>query len=292
MRRFTAYLLAIVACGIFATPAVRAADKPPAYDRVYVFGDSYSDIGAGYLDGNGPTAVAYLAERLGLKLVPSTAPDANGGSLDFAVSGAQTGSGKGFKVEDAFIGFGMHNQVEDFASRVSTHAVSFKPETTLFFLAGGLNDGNLTSETTVANLEGEIRALYGLGGRRFAVALMPTAIPNFSAVGKRLNPELARIPSAMMQELHGAQVYLSHWGPFFDEVMLHPAQYGIENTTQACAGRKIFHEDATPCAAPQAYFYYHKGHPSTAVHKVVGDMLYNEISGDGTPAPGAKFGAK
>src|SRR3954447_13996308 len=32
-------------------------------DRLYVFGDSYSDIGEGYLDGDGPTAVAYLAKR-------------------------------------------------------------------------------------------------------------------------------------------------------------------------------------------------------------------------------------
>jgi phospholipase/lecithinase/hemolysin len=55
---------------------------------MYVFGDSYSDIGEGYLDGNGPTAVAYLAERLGFKLYPSNTADVRGKSLDYAVSGA------------------------------------------------------------------------------------------------------------------------------------------------------------------------------------------------------------
>jgi hypothetical protein len=67
------------------------------FTRIYVFGDSYCDTGAGYLDGNGPTAVAYLAERLGLKLALPNDRDANTLSLNFAVSGAQTGRGEGRK---------------------------------------------------------------------------------------------------------------------------------------------------------------------------------------------------
>jgi phospholipase/lecithinase/hemolysin len=56
-----------------------------------------------------------------------------------------------------------------------------------------------------------------------------------------------------------------------------PSDYGIENTKDACAGRAIFDEDATPCAKPSAYYYYHAGHPSTAVHKMVGEKVYAEI---------------
>src|SRR3954463_337639 len=82
------------------------------YDRIYVFGDSYSDTGAGYLDGNGPTAVAYLAERLGIPLLPSNDSKADGKSLNFAVSGAGTGSGPGRRVKDAFLSLGMRNQVD------------------------------------------------------------------------------------------------------------------------------------------------------------------------------------
>ena len=48
------------------------------YARLYVFGDSYSDIGAGYIDGNGPTAVAYLGWLMGLQVAPSKAADAGG----------------------------------------------------------------------------------------------------------------------------------------------------------------------------------------------------------------------
>ena len=276
-------LTVVVTFTALLAPAVAQTTKPAPVQRMYVFGDSYSDIGEGYLDGNGPTAVAYLAQRLGFNLVPSNAADIANQSLDFAISGAQTGSGLGRKTEGALIGYGMRNQVDDFAAKVNAHAITFDPKATLFFIAGGLNDRNLTSATTVANLTGEIKTLYGLGARRFAVALLPTAIPAFSAVGKRLNPELAHIPDDLSPQLAGTQIYLSHWGPFYDEVMLHAAEYGITNTTDACAGREIFHQDATPCASPGTYFYYHSGHPSTATHKIVGDKLYEELQHEANP---------
>jgi acetyl esterase/lipase/phospholipase/lecithinase/hemolysin len=249
--------------------------------RLYVFGDSYSDGGAGYVDGNGPTAVAYLARRLGFELKPPTDVSVTTDSLNFAVSGARTGSGAGNKIKDALLGRGMMEQVDDFIARVQSRRIVFDPETTLFFLAGGLNDARLPGAETVANLETEIRKLHAAGARRFRVALLPTAIPAFSAVGSRLNPELRRIPDEIKAQLPDARIALSNWGPFFDEVMRNPSRYGIENTTDKCAGRAIFGEDTTPCPTPAVFYYYHSGHPSTAVHKVVGDKLYDEVAGGG-----------
>ncbi len=268
-----------LSCITCLSSAIGQTTKPAPVHRLYVFGDSYSDIGAGYIDGNGPTAVAYFAQHLGLKLLPANAADIAGQSLDFAVSGARTGIGDGKRTGDILLGYGMRNQVDDFAAKVNSHAISFDPATTLFYFAGGLNDRTLASETTIANLTGEIRTLYALGARRFAVALLPTAIPAFSAVGKRLNPELARIPNELSPQLAGSQIALSHWGSFYDDVIQNPAQYGIRNTTDTCAGRAIHHEDTTPCATPETYFYYHSGHPSTATHKIVGDKLYEEFQG-------------
>lgn len=247
------------------------------FERLYVFGDSYSDTGAGYVDGNGPTAVAYLARHLGFELLPANDPKTSpASSLNFAVSGAQTGRGEGRKVGSALLGYGMQNQVDDFASLVAGKKAAFDASRTLFFLAGGLNDRRLPSETTVANLKGEIRRLYALGGRHFLVAVLPEAIPNFSDVGKRLNPELEKIPAELAKELPGIHITNSGWGRYLDDVMRNPAKYGITNTTDKCAGRAIFSEDATPCATPDAYYYYHSGHPSTAVHKFTGAKLYEE----------------
>jgi len=171
----------------------------------------------------------------------------------------------------------MMDQVDDFAARVKNRQVEFDAKTTVFFLAGGLNDGRLQSAETLGNLEAEIRKLYEAGARRFRVALLPATIPGFSKVGLRLNPELRAIPPEIKQQLPEAEIKLSNWGGFFDEVMRNPSRYGIENTTDRCAGRALFDEDTKPCARPSAYFYYHAEHPSTAVHKVVGDKLYEEL---------------
>jgi hypothetical protein len=100
-------------------------------------GDSYSDIGAGHIDGNGPTAVAYLGWLMGLKVTSSKAVDATDKSLVFAVSGAGTGEGEGRRVKDALLGYGMLNQVRDFAARVKSGSIAFDPQTTLFSWPAG-----------------------------------------------------------------------------------------------------------------------------------------------------------
>ena len=53
-------LLALAVVSPLSAQSSTTAGPTTRYSRLYVFGDSYSDIGAGYIDGNGPTAVAYL----------------------------------------------------------------------------------------------------------------------------------------------------------------------------------------------------------------------------------------
>ncbi|MBB5063465.1 SGNH/GDSL hydrolase family protein [Granulicella mallensis] len=263
------------ALGLFLFCHVAFAAKPPK--RLYVFGDSYSDIGRGWVDSDGPTAVAYLAKRLGLTMVASNAPNSAGKSLNFAVSGAPSGENPGQAVPHGWLGLGMKNQVSEFVAMVHSGAVSFDPETTLFFLAGGLNDHSLSTEQTVANLEGEIDSLYAVGARRFSVAILPEKIPAFRPVAVRLNPALRKIPTEIGPKLKGAEVRTSQWGAFFDVILENPSKYGFTDVTNQCAGRSIFNEDTTPCATPATHFYYHEAHPSTAASKVVGDMLYDEL---------------
>jgi phospholipase/lecithinase/hemolysin len=265
----------VLLCGVVAVGVAQTAK----IDRMYVFGDSYSDIGEGYLDGNGPTAVAYLAERLGFKLWPSNTADVKGKSLDYAVSGAQSGSGAGRRLQAALLGYGMQNQVADFTAKVNSKEIGFDPATTLFVLAGGLNDGGLPAGSTAANEKDEIRKLYALGARQFAVALLTTEIPGFGVTGRKINPTLDTIPAELMPELKGAEIRLSHWGMFYDEVLRHPEQYGITNVKDACSGRAIFSQVVMPCATPQTYYYYHAAHPSTVTHKAVGEKMFAEIMG-------------
>jgi phospholipase/lecithinase/hemolysin len=266
------------------SPAVAAPAAPTTrFTRLYVFGDSYSDIGAGYIDGNGPTAVAYLAWLMGLPVAPGKATGAADRSLVFAVSGAGTGEGEGRQVKDARLGYGMLNQVRDFAARVKAGQITFDPDTTLFFLAGGLNDGRRETSVTLDHLRQQLKTLRELGGRHVTIARLPTKIPQFAAVGRRLNPayeQFVREEAAAP----GGDLWLNGWGAAFDDVMDHPAANGIVNTTGACAGRAIFGQDATPIGDPSTFFFYHEGHPSTAVHRIVGKKLFDEIAARRPPA--------
>jgi cholinesterase len=254
---------------------LHAQSRP--YTQLYVFGDSYSDSGAGYIDSDGPTAVVYLAERLGIPFTYYGASRSNGKGLNFAVSGAKTGEGAGRRYpQGGLLGFGMKNQVDEFAELLKSGEIKFDPARTMFFLAGGLNDRSSPEGYTRANLEAEIDTLYGLGARRFMVALLPTKIPAFATAGTQFNPELAKIPADERAKHADIRISNSDWGAFFDEVITNPAKYGLTDTTTTCAGRALKDENPDPCLSPQTHFYYHASHPSTAAHKAVGDMLYSE----------------
>jgi phospholipase/lecithinase/hemolysin len=247
------------------------------YSMLYVFGDSYSDSGSGYLDSNGPTAVAYLAQRLHIPFTYFGDPNSKGKGLNFAVSGAKSGAGEGIHYEHGeMLSLGMMNQVDEFDTLLKFGAIKFDPKQTMFFFAGGLNDRPLADGVTVANIEAEIENLYALGARRFMVALLPVKIPSFASAGQRFNPQLTTIPADMRSKHPDIEISNSNWGMFFDEVIENPAKYGITDITSKCAGRVLRNEDPTPCASPETHYFYHGGHPSTAVHKAVGDMLFAE----------------
>jgi len=275
--------LALAALLVLALPALAQTAAPRAnphpYAMLYVFGDSYSDSGSGYVDTNGPTAVVYLARRLGIPFTFYGDPlytETHG--LNLAISGAQTGAGYGRRYPTGeMLSIGMRNQVDNFVTFLKQNFIPpIDAANTMFFFAGGLNDRGKPAGYTRTNIEGEIDTLYAAGARRFMVALLPTKIPQFATAGEQFNPELALIPAEERAKHPDIRIANSNWGPFFDEVITNPAKYGLTDTTHPCAGRFIHHEDTTPCASPETHFFYHDGHPSTAAHRAVGDMLYTE----------------
>ena len=255
---------------------------PPAnshsYTMLYVFGDSYSDSGSGYVDSNGPTAVVYLAQHLGIPFTYYGDPASTGKGLNFAVSGASSGEGGGRRFPTGpILAFGMKNQVENFLQFSKTKSIAkIDPDNTMFFFAGGLNDGSKPEGFIRTNIEPEIESLYDLGARRFMIALLPTKITAFAAAGTKANLELARIPEEERAKHPGIRIANSNWGPFFDEVLTNPAKYGITDTTTECAQRSFTDKPVQECPSPDTHFYYHSSHPSTATHRIVGDMLYQE----------------
>src|SRR5271154_3805838 len=129
------------ACIVLAVSAACAQADGRTWPALYSFGDSYTDSGAGYVDGNGPTAVAYLASSLGIAFTYAGDPKSSGKSLNFAVSGARTGRSEGVKmrpaaaacgIDEVLIRRGIRSQVDDFVRRASSGSLRFDPDATLF----------------------------------------------------------------------------------------------------------------------------------------------------------------
>jgi phospholipase/lecithinase/hemolysin len=272
--------ICLTAATVFLTvTSLIAQTKAPPYTMLYVFGDSYSDSGSGYSDTNGLTAVAYLAQNLHIPFTYYGDPKySKTQGLNFAISGAGSGTGAGRRYPTGeMLGIGMKNQVDEFIAFTKTNDIpKIDSDNTMFFFAGGLNDRGHPEGYTRTNIEAEIDEMYDIGARRFMVALLPTKIPQFASAGTTINPDLSKIVDEEKAKHPDIRIAMSNWGGFLDEVMTNPAKYGITDTTHPCAGRNIHHEDTTPCATPDTHFFYHEGHPSMAVHKAVGQMLYQE----------------
>lgn len=285
-RAIATFLLAgLLALQLPAASPVASMRQP--YDRLYVFGDSYSDSGAGLRSTNGETAVERLADRLGAGFTHARDPRANATGINFAVAGASTGAHAGREIGGRWLLVGMQNQVDDFVSRVREGAVHFDPEATLFFIAGGLNDAGLPTEATITHLTRQVEQLHGVGARHVSLALLPTRIPAFAEQGRRLNPAYRALVPVLRRRL-GIDVRLNRFGPYLDAVHAHPRRYGITEVTGACAANPVFDPPMATCADPARHFYYYSDHPSAVVNRVVGDRLYAEIAGSAADQPASR----
>jgi hypothetical protein len=154
----------------------------------------------------------------------------------------------------------MKNQIESFVRYSKSGAIpKIDAANTMFFFAGGLNDGRRPDGFVRTNIESEIDALYDLGARRFMVAILPTKIPQFAAAGRRVNPELEKIPGEERAKHPDMRIANSQWGSFFDEVITNPAKFGLTDTATPCSDRPFGTQKITTCTNPDAYFFYHEG---------------------------------
>jgi hypothetical protein len=243
-----------------------------SWRTLYAFGDSYSDCGAGYLDCNGQPAIVVAAARLGLRMMTPRCTFDPRSSIDFATSGADTSDAE-YSVRGAWTARGVRRQVADFAELASRSKSSFDPDNALFFIAAGINDGELL---TLDNLEFASEELFAAGARHIALAVLPT-FPAAGGVGRRVNNSMEDLVHRLESAKPGLRTYLSQWGALFDLVWRNASDFGFADVVNPCAGRAVFGEDPTPAGDPDTHFFYHDSHPSARVHELVGELLATEL---------------
>jgi phospholipase/lecithinase/hemolysin len=262
---------------VAASPIAHAAP----FNDLFVFGDSYSDTGAFFAGANGPTAVGYLAQDLGITLTTSQNPNPGTSGVNFAESGARVAVGP---MPPATHPLSLTQQVAEFQNYATSGALTFDPDTSLFMLLGGLNDHTAPASGITAATAAQVSQLYALGARRIEIGLLPNLSPVFADSAGNLNPAYTALVPQLQAQFPDAQITLSNWGPFYESVLSNASQYGFTNTD--IAGCYNFTTNTQTCTTPDSYYFYYPSHPSTAVDRTVGlDLAQEALALQAVPEP-------
>ncbi len=288
----------ILACLAFLSIAARAA--LPAYTAIYVFGDSYSDVGnvflatgglepaAPYYNGrfsNGPIWVDQVAGALGLPLFPYL--DTVDKGTDYAVGGA-------WVTQPQTI---LSQTVPDVPQQVliylAAHGNKADPKA-LYIIQGGGNDilGNLGSGIKAQTLGFQIALgistsellLRQAGARNFiipnlfnagllpAAQLSPATVAFATAASTATNQSLTSLLVLEML-LQGVRIQRIDVFTLMQAVQTAPAHFGFTNVTAPC-----FISPSTECSDPVHNFFWDSYHPTEFGHAFFAVTVINALS--------------
>jgi thermolabile hemolysin len=246
-------------------------------DRLYVFGDSLSDVGnvfratggtvpaPPYFEGrhsNGKVWVEALAAKLNLS---------SDRVQNFAWGGATTGEN------------GL-NQVPGVLAQVKTFIKKqpkIEPQALVVVWVGS-NDYLFSSETptvSIDNLEQSLQALLKTGTKRLLVANLPDLGKLPATRGREASQKLTDFAIAYNQalkeivaQLQRPDLAIAELDVFsiYQTAIQNPNQFGFTNVTNACLGT------ATNC---DRFLFWDGIHPTTAAHKVLGDLAFEQVKG-------------
>ena len=124
-----------------------------------------------------PLWAGYLAQDFNITLTTSKNADPGTDGVNFAESGARVDPIPAPTRQPR----SLTQQVAEFQNYVDNDEVTFNPDLTLFYLAGGLNDTHKsTPPKSTQRRTAQITTLYSLGARIFEIALLPQDVPAFT----------------------------------------------------------------------------------------------------------------
>jgi len=250
--------------GSLILTSIAAAEQAPHYSNLFVFGDSYCDVGNLHSPSppyyqsrwsNGPLWVEHIAGFLG---VPPLTPSSTGGT-NYAWDGAA--------VTEASFTPSIPQQVERY---LSDHGGKADPDA-FFILEGGINDIVQTSFTDpeelgyqialgLANSEQRLRdagARHILITNLFDVGLLPAAA-NISSLATAAATAANKYLDILLpadERREGVHILRFNLFALVNAIGRDPAHLGFTNVTDAC-------KTTTLCADPDHWFFFDDTHPS------------------------------
>jgi phospholipase/lecithinase/hemolysin len=276
------------------------------FDQLVVFGDSLSDTGnlfqalggafppsPPFFNGrfsNGPLWLEYLAPELGLQPSQIT---------NFAFSGATSGRGNIASLsagQDLGQLPGVLDQVDLFAGQLAATGQSANPNA-LYVVWGGANDFlTLPQDTTdaiqsvidsVENVAQAVTTLAGVGARTIVVPNLADLGVTPLATARNLNTQ-ARVFSTVFNVLLqgtlgdleqdlGIDIVQVDVFSLSQALATRPSEFGFTNVTDP-----LFQQPTLPVDA-FTFAFADDFHPTTTVHRLIGDTVKRSLS---QPTPG------
>lgn len=282
------------------------------YDKIYVFGDSFSDTSnvfnatnnvippsPPYFNGrfsNGPVWVEYLASDLGLTFNSKT---------NFAFGGATTG------FENIGLGSlpGLQQQINSF-----TAANRSADPNSLYIIWAGTNDYvnyffNAVPEPTqvVTNLLVVVKSLAEVGAKDIMVVNQPDlgkfpVTKGSSQISSLLSTFTSTHNSSLSANLSFLKQQLSpdiniiplDVNSLFNRVIAHPKEFGFTNVTNSCIGDlsviRINLPTQSITCTPDQFLFWDQIHPTTATHKLVGELAFSALQSASVPESSTVLG--
>ena len=303
----------IFATGIFILsllfPLKVSAQK---YSEIYVFGDSLSDTGnvfnatnrvippnQSYFNGrfsNGLVWVEYLASDLGLTFNPKT---------NFAFGGATTG----FQNTGLATLPGLQQQINSF-----TEVNHFPNPNALYIIWAGTNDyinyffGAVPNPTqAVTNISVAVKSLAAVGARNIMVVNLPN-LGSFPVTGgnSQISSLFSSFTSAHNSSLTTNLNFLNQQlspdiniipldvNSLFNKIIAHPREFGFMNVIDSCVRDFSVVSINIPTqpvtCTPHQFLFWDQIHPTTATHKLIGELAFSAIQSAFVPEPSAVLG--
>lgn len=278
-------LLCLASSPAFAQTSTPPTIPPPPYSAIYVFGDSYNDVGNFYIAtgnsspqsppyfhgrfSNGPLWVEHLAGSMNLPMLPALA-----GGNDYAVGGAQV-----IKAVPAQYGIipSIPQQVQVYLTQ---HAGKADPKA-LYILEGGGNDildstNNATAQALGAQIAHGLadseRVLRRAGARHFLipnlfnVGLLPAAAGN-PAFATAASLATNKVLDELLENEFGFEdTHILRVDVFalINSVQTDTTHFGFTDVTNPC----INAQTGVLCADPDHTLFWDLQHPSTFGHSL------------------------